>query len=289
MGFPTRVTCLSCGQSGPFPCPATNQDESAFAVYGRYNEMGMFMCRACRTLNLMKYRLLFKSAFVGTISPDNMGYDRIVRKHKELVGDSTRKDVAQDPDPTMEAVTATLRAHGSMLNAKEIASLFYSGTPSALHPDELDRATRVVLLSILKDQTDIWLRALGERLDLSDRTTLNREVFAHVYDGFIVGRSLLGTHTTHVSYSRDELDVKVNVAKLLVRLALLKAYDLLKDSNEQAFLLLYRWGTVNYRGGLHEKIGDPEAETKLTFLGSLNGFGLAIAEHIVRTAAGGRT
>ena len=97
MGFPTKVSCLVCGATGPFPCPDTRNDERAFEVHGRYGAHGMFQCRECGAFNLMKFRLILRSSFVDAIRSGDPRYDGIVRTHAKLLREQTAEDsIARD-------------------------------------------------------------------------------------------------------------------------------------------------------------------------------------------------
>ena len=176
-------------------------------------------------------------------------------------------------------VLSILRGEGPRLNTGDLAKLFEPGGTN-LAFRELDPATRMVFDHIVREQADVVRAHLPKRRDAPDQRSLMMEVGMHVYDGFIVGRRLLTTHKRKLSYSPDSAQAQKNAEALLTELGRIKGVDLLEEAGGDALQFLENWGVINYRGGVYQQMGDAERAATLSFVAALNGFALAIGEHV---------
>lgn len=273
MGFPTQATCLSCGAAGPFPCSSTGNDETSFEVYGRYDGNGMFKCRKCGAFNLMKFRLLFPSSFVGTIPPDDARYVTIIKMHDRLFSVSGNGDDRLEE----EEITETLRRLGKSITSQDLIDVNSSGG-SGIEFASLDRATRIVFDRRVKAQAKLLALAWPAAVQDNPRGLLFT-VGGHVFAGFIMGRRLFNTHNSMVEFSGDASNTVEKVALLESFMNQIKVADLLHDAGEQFEDFFERWAAHHACCGVYADIPTAGRAYDLVYLHLLNGWSLSIAEY----------
>lgn len=144
----------------------------------------------------------------------------------------------------------------------------------------LDRAARMVFDYLVREKETILREELPQLGCFADEARVRSEIGKHVYDGFIVGRTLLGTHKIRLQFSGDVEDSQNKGREMIDRLSPMKAQDLLYEAGEKNGLLLQNWGWANYRGRLFEQIFGVDKGAMMTYAISLDGFVLSISEDI---------
>lgn len=281
MGIPARMTCLACNAVGPSPSQSNGNDESSFEVHGRYGGLGMFKCRKCEALNLMKFRLLFSSSFVDVIRPNDPRHATITKKHAELFADAsaTADDSSEDASstPTSNSISAVLQRLGKAITEDDLLDASSAGG-AELEFGALDRATQIVFDQLVKEQAKLLLDCFPSVVP-SDARTLLSVVGGHLFMGFVVARRLFGTHKLIVGFSGDVAD---SVEKAAVLKGLCdNAYPdrLLEDAGDHFVEFLYKLAITQARLGIYADIPHPTAGPELLHNTMLNGWTLGVAEY----------
>ncbi len=273
MGFPTQTTCLACGTSGPFPCPATGGNETSFEVHGRYGGRGMFKCRKCGAFNVMKMRLLFESSFVDVIRPDDPRHERIAKMHDQLFAASKEAEDTRGA----ELITETLRRLGANVTLQDLVEANSAGG-SAIEFAALDRATAIVFDRRVKDQARLLAGCFPSGLPLEPKALL-MTVGGHVFVGLITGRRLFGTHRSIVGYSGDAADAAEKATLLESLFNSMPPADMLEAAGKQFEDFFARWAALHAGQGIYADIPKAGAGGQLIYIHLLNGWSLSIAEY----------